>query len=252
MRYFLICMVLVLGLSACCAEPAAGTTVTTGPTEAQTAPHVTHEPQTIQPQTSEPQETEPVSLEPDAEPMTEARLNLLLWKLAADPDGWYSVIFGVDFQTADEVDGNRLFANGVPNESQPELSADERAWLEAASWEEDDFWLDIHRISRTEVLETLQTYLGLSEDQAAGVSMDEFTYLAQTDCYYNSRGDTNVYIPLLYSGYIRSDGTIAIYFTDNLPVSDAVPRPDRLAVLRVENGHFVVLSCVALPDNPAA
>ena len=252
MRYFIICMVLVLGLSACAAEPATETTVTTAPVEVHTAPPVTNEPQTTQPQTSEPQETEPVSLEPDAEPMTEAELNLLLWKLASDPDGWYSVIFGVDFQTAEEVDGNRLFANGVPKESQQELSEDERAWLEAASWTEERFWLDIHKISRTEVLETLQTYLGLSEDQAARVSMEEFTYLAQTDSYYNSRGDTNVFIPLLYSGYIRPDGTIAIYFTDNLPISDAVPRPDRLAVLREENGHFVVLSCTALSDNPVS
>lgn len=221
------------------------------PTETQgTEETVSSTKQTEMPET-EPTETEPASLEPDATALTEEEMAALELTLQ-DTQSWYPrFLIAASFTGLDDPDADlklySIFANGAPDEEAVQITDEEKQLLteKYGGFAERDFY----RLSRETVVNTLVSYLGLSQEDALAMALADTSihYLEQTDSFYTTEM-YNAMKASIVAAYYRDDGTISVYYWDTVYEGD----PDtsaqndtyytHVAVLRSEGDSYVILS----------
>lgn len=220
----LLCLILCLILASCGTAPAESQPDSTPMTGNATEP-------------SQEVSTDPSEDPPDGTPVSEDTLEQLQ-ELFGDAHGWYAKILTSDFQMPQEIDLYQMFYDGLPG-SDDKVSENEKAYLESVRGSECD--LDIFRIPADQIDPVLQQYLGVSLEETQKIGLDKMFYWADTDCYYTHHGDTNAITFLLHSAYAQEDGTILMYYANDIYHEKTEATPDKVAVLRpCESGYQII------------
>ena len=186
-------------------------------------PEATVPPTTV-PETTEPSATEETATEPTnadgSAPLSEEEIaeltELFTQKFAGKgeeiPDiNWYNMLMTCDFEDPTLVNLRQLFSNGVLRPNPPTISDEEREFLKTR--EQLRMQMDVYKIPTEIMEEVLQTYLGISLEEAEGVGLDQMAYLTETDCYYcNGTGFPLADPFTITDGWHTPDGEIVMLY----------------------------------------
>lgn len=185
-------------------EPAKTQTATEAATEAptETVPHR---------ESAAPEGAQPLSEEEIAE-LTELFTQKFAGKGEEIPDiNWYNMLMTCDFEDPTLVNLRQLFSNGVLRPNPPTIGDEEREFLKTR--EQLRMQMDVYKIPREIMEEVLQTYLGISLEEAEGVGLDQMAYLTETDCYYcNGTGFPLADPFTITDGWHTPDGEIVMLY----------------------------------------
>ena len=81
-------------------------------------------------------------------------------------------------------------------------------------------------------------YLKLPLAELKGVGLDRFVYWEKTDCYYFKPAGTNVLLPEITGAYRQDDGSIRMYYHNQLESFT----PEMVVTVLPENGTYRVIS----------
>lgn len=174
------------------------------------------------------------------DPLTEEEITQLE-TLLLDETEWYGLVLSGDFETPEDVPVEFMFGNGPPGSPTAELTESERSFL-LEHWSEHSLMMDINRTSRTEYLYALEKYLGLSQETALSLDLGGLLYMPETDSYYSDQNSAVWVYPAIYVAYLRSDGTISVYYKDAFEDYGLSTEYDSIAVLQPREDGYVVLS----------
>ena len=177
--------------------------------------------------------------------------------LSAENNYWYNRILGCTFADPKDISLEHLFYNGLKPEDRTasaDFTAEEVAFLKDALkdtfWGEDG-WVNAHKLPAAKVADVLQTYLGVSLEDVT--IPKKWIYFADTDAYYVvktdgfSAGNFQVIHVKEYE-----DGTVEVCWTVDLRYNtmtgEYMEDPDMLLTMKLENGHYRVISNTLLPD----
>lgn len=252
-------LALMMLLTAC--SPTVPAETTTAPTtEATTAPTTEPPTEPAPPPTTEPTEppTEPEPDYPGNFTTADVEFFTDLFKQTAGENGpgpvnYYNRLMFATFSAPEEADLMRIFYDQDVDENQ-DLTDAEKAFL--ATQPSIALNLDVVRVSAAKMEATLKSHLGLSLEDMKGVGMDQLVYFKDTDCYYNSKGDTGIVPFEILGGSWQPDGTVKVYYDYYLGMEN------RIITLRSAGDSFYVLSnetaaeftetAVLFPEAPEA
>ena len=152
------------------------TTLPTNPTTVPTDPTTVPPDPTTVPTDPTTNHTEPIITTPWPE------LHALL------SSGWFNQALTSLYTESGEVDLYKFFYNGFPEESK-EPTAEE--WAELKSVPGFEKGLDLIRLPVSKMNEVLEQHFQRTLNNAKCVSLEKFTYLESTDCYYLMHADTD-------------------------------------------------------------
>ena len=110
-----------------------------------------------------------------------------------------------------EVDLYELFYNGSGmSDGTGEISKEEKQLLKERYI--DDIYTDLVRVTRKEMDEILQKYLGISLEETSKVGLNKMYYLEEYDAYYMMHGDTNYNRYVFKAGKVNEDGSITLQY----------------------------------------
>lgn len=110
-----------------------------------------------------------------------------------------------------EVNLYELFYNGSGmRDSAGEISKEEMQLLKERHI--DEIETDLVRVTRKEMNEVLQKYLGISLEETSKVGLDRMYYLEEYDAYYMMHGDTNYNRYEFEAGRVNDDGSITLQY----------------------------------------
>ncbi|HOP11066.1 MAG TPA: hypothetical protein PK629_06220 [Oscillospiraceae bacterium] len=120
------------------------------------------------------------------------------------------------YDTPEEIDLYALFYNGINVTDRAE--GDELAdFLKAngMSCSIDEVPCPCTKIKKSEMDEVLKAYMGIGLTQTYGLGLDEFSYSAKFDSYYNLHGDTNYLMQINFLRGEREGNLIRLCYNDN-------------------------------------
>lgn len=193
-----------------------------------------------------------------AEPTTDpAKIDEYQQLLSSEGDYWNWRIMSCTFEDPKDISLEHLFYIGLKPEDRTasaDFTAEEVAFLKDALkdtfWGEDG-WVNAHKLPAAKVADVLQTYLGVSLEDVT--IPKKWIYFADTDAYYVvktdgfSAGNFQVIHVKEYE-----DGTVEVCWTVDLRYNtmtgEYMENPDMLLTMKLENGHYRVISNTLLSD----
>ena len=176
----------------------------------------------------------------------------LEWELRSESHYYGTLLGATQFTSLDDPEAvmwlYMLFADGIRGGESPdtmdELTEEERELLYG---EEPNAPTRLYRMAREDVVAVFMDYLGVDEEKALALALDELQYLEETDCFY-MRESYSGFQPGIYAAYEQEDGTILICYRDMLKAEMESTPYTHVAVLRPREGGYCILSNV--PAQP--
>ncbi len=109
-----------------------------------------------------------------------------------------------------QIDLFTLFYNGTG--APMEVTEEERQAVAEADYGGEDPMVDLVKCPASEMDAVLQKYLGLTLDETDRWCLDQFTYLAEYDAYYDFHGDTNYPGEVTFTSGEWKDGKVLLYY----------------------------------------
>ena len=215
---FPLILLLLLLLTACAPGQAPESTATPAPSES------------VEPS------TEPVASVPEGTALDESELDALS-KFFGDTENWNSQILASgEFYGVENIDLYLFFQRGIPLGAAQQADADERAYYVSVTDYGETF--DIFCLPVSEMDKITREYLKLPLAELKGVGLDRFVYWEKTDCYYFKPAGTNVLLPEITGAYRQDDGSIRMYYHNQLESFT----PEMVVTVLPENGTYRVIS----------
>ncbi len=215
---FPLILLLLLLLTACAPGQAPESTATPAPSESVES------------------STEPVASVPEGTALDESELDALS-KFFGDTENWNSQILASgEFYGVENIDLYLFFQRGIPLGAAQQADADERAYYVSVTNYGETF--DIFCLPVSEMDKITREYLKLPLAELKGVGLDKFVYWEKTDCYYFKPAGTNVLLPEITGAYRQDDGSIRMYYHNQLESFT----PEMVVTVLPENGTYRVIS----------
>ena len=215
---FPLILLLLLLLTACAPGQAPESTATPAPSESVES------------------STEPVASVPEGTALDESELDALS-KFFGDTENWNSQILASgEFNGVENIDLYLFFQRGIPLGAAQQADADERAYYVSVTNYGETF--DIFCLPVSEMDKITREYLKLPLAELKGVGLDKFVYWEKTDCYYFKPAGTNVLLPEITGAYRQDDGSIRMYYHNQLES----PTPEMVVTVLPENGTYRIIS----------
>ena len=188
---------------------------------------------------SAPISSEPASIStsvPEGTALDESELDALR-EFFGDANNWNSQILASgEFYGVENIDLYLFFQRGIPLGAAQQADADERAYYVSVTNYGETF--DIFCLPVSEMDKITREYLKLPLAELKGVGLDRFVYWEQTDCYYFKPAGTNVLLPEITGAYRQDDGSIRMYYHNQLESFT----PEMVVTVLPENGTYRVIS----------
>ena len=188
---------------------------------------------------SAPISSEPGSIStsvPEGTALDESELDALS-KFFGDTENWNSQILASgEFYGVENIDLYLFFQRGIPLGAAQQADADERAYYVSVTNYGETF--DIFCLPVSEMDKITREYLKLPLAELKGVGLDRFVYWEKTDCYYFKPAGTNVLLPEITGAYRQDDGSIRMYYHNQLESFT----PEMVVTVLPENGTYRVIS----------
>ena len=188
---------------------------------------------------SAPISSEPGSIStsvPEGTALDESELDALS-KFFGDTENWNSQILASgEFYGVENIDLYLFFQRGIPLGAAQQADADERAYYVSVTNYGETF--DIFCLPVSEMDKITREYLKLPLAELKGVGLDRFVYWEKTDCYYFKPAGTNVLLPEITGAYRQDDGSIRMYYHNQLES----PTPEMVVTVLPENGTYRIIS----------
>ena len=180
--------------------------------------------------------TEPVASVPEGTALDESELDALS-KFFGDTENWNSQILASgEFYGVENIDLYLFFQRGIPLGAAQQADADERAYYVSVTNYGETF--DIFCLPVSEMDKITREYLKLPLAELKGVGLDRFVYWEKTDCYYFKPAGTNVLLPEITGAYRQDDGSIRMYYHNQLESFT----PEMVVTVLPENGTYRIIS----------
>lgn len=180
--------------------------------------------------------TEPVASVPEGTALDESELDALS-KFFGDTENWNSQILASgEFYGVENIDLYLFFQRGIPLDAAQQADADERAYYVSVTNYGETF--DIFCLPVSEMDKITREYLKLPLAELKGVGLDRFVYWEKTDCYYFKPAGTNVLLPEITGAYRQDDGSIRMYYHNQLESFT----PEMVVTVLPENDTFRIIS----------
>lgn len=181
--------------------------------------------------------TEPVASVPEGTALDESELDALS-KFFGDTENWNSQILASgEFYGVENIDLYLFFQRGIPlGAAAQQADADEHAYYVSVTNYGEDY--DIFRLPVSEMDKITREYLKLPLAELKGVGLDRFVYWEKTDCYYFKPAGTNVLLPEITGAYRQDDGSIRMYYHNQLESFT----PEMVVTVLPENDTFRIIS----------
>lgn len=124
---------------------------------------------------------------------------------------WYLKALTSYYDSPEQMDLSMLFYGGVSNE---EITDEEEDFLvrQMGDWVRS---MDKQRVTSAEMDEVLQTYFGITLDQAdVSTMLDQFCYYEPTDAYLSAHTDSNVFPIEILQVVTVSDSGVQVHYCD--------------------------------------
>ena len=188
---------------------------------------------------SAPISSEPASIStsvPEGTALDESELDALR-EFFGDANNWNSQILASgEFYGVENIDLYLFFQRGIPLGAARQADADERAYYVSVTNYGETF--DILCLPISEMDKITREYLKLPLAELKGVGLDRFVYWEKTDCYYFKPAGTNVLLPEITGAYRQDDGSIRMYYHNQLES----PTPEMVVTVLPENDTFRIIS----------
>ena len=188
---------------------------------------------------SAPISSEPGSIStsvPEGTALDEGELDALR-EFFGDANNWNSQILASgEFYGVENIDLYLFFQRGIPLGAAQQADADERAYYVSVTNYGETF--DIFCLPVSEMDKITREYLKLPLAELKGVGLDRFVYWEKTDCYYFKPAGTNVLLPEITGAYRQDDGSIRMYYHNQLESFT----PEMVVTVLPENGTYRIIS----------
>ena len=188
---------------------------------------------------SAPISSEPASIStsvPEGTALDESELDALR-EFFGDANNWNSqVLASGEFYGVENIDLYLFFQRGIPLGAAQQADADERAYYVSVTDYGETF--DIFCLPVSEMDKITREYLKLPLAELKGVGLDRFVYWEKTDCYYFKPAGTNVLLPEITGAYRQDDGSIRMYYHNQLESFT----PEMVVTVLPENGTYRIIS----------
>ena len=200
----------------------------------------THTPSESIAASSTPISSEPGSVStsvPEGTALDESELDALR-EFFGDANNWNSQILASgEFYGVENIDLYLFFQRGIPlGAAAQQADADEHAYYVSVTNYGEDY--DIFRLPVSEMDKITREYLKLPLAELKGIGLDRFVYWEKTDCYYFKPAGTNVLLPEITGAYRQDDGSIRMYYHNQLES----PTPEMVVTVLPENDTFRIIS----------
>ena len=188
---------------------------------------------------SAPISSEPASIStsvPEGTALDESELDALR-EFFGDANNWNSQILASgEFYGVENIDLYLFFQRGIPLGAARQADADERAYYVSVTNYGETF--DILCLPISEMDKITREYLKLPLAELKGIGLDRFVYWEKTDCYYFKPDGTNVLLPEITGAYRQDDGSIRMYYHNQLESFT----PEMVVTVLPENDTFRIIS----------